>query len=223
MGIIQRLIEGYKHFFDEYFTGDNTTYRELAERGQFPKALIIACSDSRADPSIITRAAPGDIFVIRNVANLVPPYQLDSAYHGTSAALEFAVNHLKVEHIIVLGHSRCAGIRALLDGQEGEEDNGSFIKPWVKIADAARKKVLAQNADKSRDEQAYCCEEEAIKISLKNLLTFPWIKEKVDGNTLAMHGWHFDVATGSLCAYDEKTNLFEPFPMKKVIKIAELG
>lgn len=218
MGVIQRLIEGYKDFFQEYFTGNNDTYKDLAERGQFPKALIIACSDSRADPSIITRAAPGEIFVVRNVANLVPPYQLDSAYHGTSAALEFGVMNLNVEHIIVLGHSRCAGIGALMKVDDGEDSN-SFIKPWVKIADKARKKVLSQGAGLPPEEQAHQCEEEAIKISLQNLLTFPWIKEAVDNGKLKLHGWRFDVATGMLYSYEQKKGTFEKVKVNEAVKL----
>jgi carbonic anhydrase len=218
MGVIQRLIEGYREFFQEYFTGKNDTYKDLAERGQFPKALIIACSDSRADPSIITRAAPGEIFVVRNVANLIPPYQLDSKYHGTSSALEFGVRNLSVEHIIVLGHSRCAGIGALLKADDGE-DNDSFIKPWVKIANKARKKVLSQGGNLSPEEQAHLCEEEAIKISLQNLLTFPWIKEAVDNGKLKLHGWRFDVATGLLYAYEAEKDAFEQITVNEAVKL----
>lgn len=208
MDVITRLLEGYHSFFEEYFAGDDTTYRELAERGQRPKALVIACSDSRVDPSIITKASPGEIFVIRNVANLVPPYQADGAYHGTSAALEFAVRNLGVEHIIVLGHTKCAGILALMQSKEAEGEEQSFIRPWVKIADQARRKVFAQYQEQTIESQAYHCEEEAIKISLQNLRTFPWIDEEMAQGRLALHGWHFDVTNGMLCIYDEKVNIF---------------
>lgn len=218
MEIINRLLEGYKAFFREYFSSEDTTYKDLAERGQFPKALIIACSDSRVDPSIVTKAAPGEIFVIRNVANLVPPYQLDSAYHGTSAALEFAVNNLKVEHIIVLGHSKCAGIRALMETKDNEADTGSFIRPWVKIADQARKKVLAQFPEKAIEAQSHHCEKEAVKISLQNLLTFPWIQEKVTNGTLKLHGWHLDIISGSLCTYDNTLKTFKPVSTTELLE-----
>lgn len=219
MTVIQRLIEGYRHFFREYFASDNTTYKELAEHGQSPKALIIACSDSRVDPSIITKAEPGEIFVIRNVASLVPPYQLDSAYHGTSSAVEFAVTHLHVSHIIVLGHTECAGIRALMATGDEEETGKSFIHAWVKIAEKARKTVLSQHKHLPARAQAHHCEEEAIKISLHNLLTFPWINEKVQNGTLSLHGWHFDVISGQLCTYNEASGSFEPVEAGEVLGV----
>ena len=140
---------------------------------------------------------PGDIFVIRNVANLVPVNKPDGKSHGTSAAMEFAVKHLKIRHIIVLGHSQCGGIRALMEGDHPGDGYG-FVDPWMGIAKNAREKVLKEHKDKSFDEQCSYCEKASIEISLNNLLTFPWIKEKRDSDKLTLHGWYFDIKTGSL-------------------------
>lgn len=211
MDIIERLVSGYKQFFQQYFVGDDPTYKTLAE-GQSPKALIIACSDSRVDPSVVTKATPGDIFVIRNVANLVPPYQPhDDTYHGTSAAIEFAVKSLGVEHIVLLGHSRCAGIRALIEGYNNNSGGYSFIQPWVDIAKEAKEKVNAQYHHLPIEEKARMCEEEALKISLKNLETFPYIHEKVADGSLKLHAWHFEIVSGGLTYYNNRVGSFVPF------------
>lgn len=212
MDTIERLISGYKDFFQQYFAGNDPTYKTLAE-GQSPKALIIACSDSRVDPSVITRSTPGEIFVIRNVANLVPPYQpFDKAYHGTSAAIEFAVRNLNVRHIVLLGHSRCAGIRALIQGHESGGEY-SFIDPWMDIAKDAKEVVYREHGHRSIDEQARICEEEALKISLQNLLTFPYVVDKVEKGELRLHAWHFDVVSGALYQYRKEDTTFAPIPI----------
>ncbi|PCJ24484.1 MAG: carbonic anhydrase [Rickettsiales bacterium] len=195
---IELLIDGHKRFRKKHFDKDKKLYQELATEGQTPKTLIIACSDSRVDPAIIFDADPGDLFVIRNVANLVPPYQpMNESYHGTSAALEFGVNNLKVEHIIVLGHSGCAGIKSLCDHDDEGSKKFSFISSWVNIAKEA--KEMAQKGKPSSVEEMYSlCEKESILTSIENLLTFPWIKEKVKNNTLALHGWYFSLNNGKL-------------------------
>ncbi len=197
MAAIDKLLNGYKAFFDEYFTRENPLYRELAEKGQSPKTLFIACSDSRVDPSIITKAEPGDIFVIRNVANLIPPYQpVDTSYHGTSAALEFAVLGLGVENIVVLGHSECAGVRALVDNT-ALKDGYSFVGSWMGIAEDAKRNVThLQGPDKYR-----ACEAEVLKTSLRNLMTFPWVEERVNAGKLSLHAWHLNINTGALTAH----------------------
>lgn len=198
---IRKLITGYKNFYARNFAQANPTYKKLAE-GQSPRVAMIACSDSRVDPSIITDADLGEIFVIRNVANLVPPYQPDDhTYHGTSAALEFAVNNLKVEHIVVLGHSKCAGIRALLADtpHTGEQ---SFVHSWMRIADDVKQEICSKHAQLPIEEKAYLSERKAIERSLANLTTFPWIRDKIAAGELALHGWHFDLDEGDLSCYD---------------------
>lgn len=195
---IETLIEGYKHFHRKYFVEDKDLYERLLREGQSPIAAIIACSDSRVDPSIITAAQPGELFVIRNVANLVPPYQPGTSYHGTSSALEFAIHTLKIPHVIVFGHSQCAGIRALMEDAHEGGGSQSFIKSWMKIAQGVKEEVQRHHARDSIEWQAHLCERKAIEQSLNNLLSFPWIKEKVEAKTLHLHGWHFDLKEGAL-------------------------
>jgi carbonic anhydrase len=207
---INRLLNGYRQFYRQHFVEDRSQYRELRE-GQHPNTLVIACSDSRVSPAIVTQALPGEIFEIRNVANLVPPYQPDSrSLHGVSAALEFAVCHLKVSHVIVMGHSGCGGIRALREGvaaPEGEEF--SFIQPWVNIVSDARSRAL-RDAPGDPEAQQTCCEQEAIKTSLKNLMSFPWIAKRVEQGDLKLHGWYFRIKDGKLLTYHSEAGIFEP-------------
>jgi len=195
---INSLIDGYKRFHKKFFIDDNKTYKELFENGQSPKTLVISCSDSRADPSIILDTDPGDIFVIRNIANLVPPYEEDdTTCHGTSAAIEYAVNYLKVENIIVLGHSQCGGIDAMVNETVDENKNFSFIDKWVQIAKKAKEN--AQLKTLGPDQNIAClCEKEAIKLSLANLESFPFIKNKMKKNEISLHGWYFSLEDGSI-------------------------
>ena len=189
------LIDGYKRFIKN--NKDNPLYKDLA-KGQNPKSLIIACSDSRVDPSIVTDANLGDLFIIRNVANLVPPYEpMIDSHHGTSAAIEFAVNILEVNSIIVMGHSNCAGIKSLVESNSeeanSEEANSefSFVKQWVNIAIGAKKRNIG-NCNNNKEYCSYC-EKEAIKISIENLKTFPWIKSKVEKSQIKIHGWYLSL------------------------------
>jgi carbonic anhydrase len=154
--------------------------------------MVIACSDSRVDPTMIFNAEPGELFILRNVANLVPPYEPDAAFHATSAALEFAVRVLQVSELIVMGHAMCGGIRVLLDGAPGQA--GDFLLPWMRIAEPARRRVLERaSADPQSD-----CEQESVKLSLENLLTFPWIAERVAQHSLHLAGTVFDIRSGVL-------------------------
>src|SRR3712207_2644119 len=176
---MDELIEGYRRFRAETWARERDRFEALAERGQSPRAMVIACSDSRVDPQMVFSAAPGELFVVRNVANLVPPYQPDAAYHGTSAALEFGVRVLGVEHVIVLGHALCGGVRALLEGMPpGTED---FVAPWMGIAREARARVFLR-CDPASDDEARqeAGEQEMVRLSLENLMTFPWIREAVE-------------------------------------------
>jgi carbonic anhydrase len=185
------LLSGYRRFRANGWPAQRRNFESLAENGQSPKALVVACVDSRIDPAMIFDAAPGEMLTVRNVANLVPPYAPDAAYHGTSAALEFGVRVLEVSHIMVLGHGLCGGVRALLDA--APVNSLEFVGPWMSIAQTAR---VLQAA--SPDERQQRCEFEVIKISLTNLLTFPWIAERVAAGKLALHGAWFDIRIGEL-------------------------
>lgn len=192
---MEALIEGYRHFRETYYRENETLLKDLFNRGQAPKAMLIGCSDSRIDPALTLGAKPGDMFVVRNVANLVPPYQPDEDYHGTSAALEFAVKVLKVEHIIVLGHARCGGVMTLLQG--ADPGRTEFVGAWMRIAEPARKAVEAAN-HQDKDQRQLLGELESVKVSLKNLRTFPWVKTAEDAGHLKIHGWYFNIGTGLL-------------------------
>lgn len=196
---MDRLIAGYRRFRQNYWHEHGDVFQELATKGQSPRAMVIACADSRADPQIIFQSAPGEMFVVRNVANLVPPYAPDAEYHGTSAALEFAVRILEVEHVVVLGHAGCGGIGALLRGADAGND---FVVPWMQIAASARAKVLAA-AGAGSEEAQRLCELEAVKLSLANLMTFPWVRDKVEQAKLQLHGCYFDIERGDLLRLGE--------------------
>ena len=190
---MDELIAGYRRFRQETWPQQRARFEELAARGQRPRTMVIACSDSRVDPQMIFSAAPGELFVLRNVANLVPPYMPDALFHGTSAAVEFAVRVLQVERIVVMGHALCGGIRALLEGAPPEARD--FVAGWMGIAAQARAVALRCDAPDRRQEVA---EHEAVRISLVNLGTFPWVAEAVAAGRLSLHGAHFGVATGRL-------------------------
>jgi len=206
MSNIDQFVAGYQRFHENYFVGDEPLFGELSQ-GQNPDTLVIACSDSRVDPAIVMDAKPGDLFVVRNVANLVPPYEKGGGYHGVSAALEFGVTGLNVRHIMVMGHRQCGGIKALAHGVP-EGIGGEFIRPWVSIAERAHAKVRQENPDATESEIACACELAGIIVSLENLMTFPFIKSRVEAGTLTLHGWFFDIETGGMSAYDPQTLSF---------------
>ena len=200
---IDKFITGFKQFQRSYFGENQELYDKLKQRQQ-PRAMIVSCCDSRVDPAILTSSEPGDLFVVRNVANLVPPCEVDVGHHGISAALEFGVCSLGVEHIIVLGHSQCGGIRALMEDSYGPGEGG-FISRWMDIAAPAREKVRKELPRKSIELQSRACEQAAILLSLENLLSFPWIAQRVSAGTLSLHGWYFDMDQGELLGYDAAT------------------
>jgi carbonic anhydrase len=195
---VNRLLEGHKRFRNGYWRRHQKRFSVLARDGQSPAALVIACADSRVAPELIFDCAPGEIFVVRNVSALVPPYEPDNHNHGTSAALEFAVTVLEVRNIVVLGHTQCGGIRALMHGPDG--DHGDFIESWMAIAHRARARVCdaPDAAEQSFETLCNRCEIESIRVSLTNLLTFPWIASRVAAGNLTLNGMHFNVLTGKL-------------------------
>ena len=205
-----RLIDGYRRFREERWPMERERWSELAE-GQSPKVMVIACSDSRVDPAEIFDTRPGEIFVVRNVANLAPPYETTHGLHGVSAALEFAVTQLKVEEVLVLGHGSCGGCAAALTGQfdGAKPGEGHFIADWVRQLHPAREKVRASHG--AMDGQAALeMEWEAVKLSLANLRTFPWIAERERSGHLQLHGAHFSIADGRLSLLDEAEGSFRP-------------
>ncbi len=197
-----KLIVGFRRFRDKSFHQENLSYQKLVSQGQTPKTLLIGCSDSRVDPAILTEASSGEIFVIRNVANLVPPCEPSGeGFHGTSSALEFAVVNLKVENIIVLGHRQCGGIRALM--AEPDANSKGFIGQWMSIVGQARQKVLADHAQSDDETKCRFAEMESIKISVKNLYTFPFIQEAVQSRHMNVIGVYFDIERGELWEFNQ--------------------
>ncbi|MBS1156905.1 MAG: carbonic anhydrase [Proteobacteria bacterium] len=208
MDDIQRFIGGFRRFQHKYF-GEHRNLFDQLKRGQRPQTLIIGCSDSRVDPALLMDCDPGDMFVVRNVANLVPPFENDASRHGVSAAIEFAVCDLEVRHIVVLGHSSCGGISALMQGHEPKSE-ADFVGKWVQIADAARQQVRAELGDRPMDEQVRACEVASVIVSLDNLMTFPFVEERVESGQLALIGWYFDLRKGALFEFDPESNAFQP-------------
>lgn len=205
--VIRKLIDGFGRFRSKHFETEDSLYQRLMREGQSPSVMVVACCDSRVDPAIITDCDPGDLFVVRNVANLVPPHETVGHYHGTSAALEYAVLGLNVQHVIVLGHARCGGIRALLGGFQEGSGVGQFIKPWMDIAEDARADAVGAGSNANA---ARAVEQAAIRISLRNLNTFPWVHERVENGRLTLHGWYFDMDNGDLLQYQSDNGRFLP-------------
>ena len=188
---MRHLMDGYRRFREGAWPERRALFERLAAQGQRPQVMVIACSDSRVDPAMIFDAGPGELFVVRNVANLVPPYQPDGAYHGTSAAVEFGVCSLGVQDLIVMGHGICGGVQALL---ADAEPVGDFVGPWIRVAERARRLVLACEVPERQLEG----ERAVVRVSLENLATFPWIASRVAAGRLHLHGAHFDVRSGVL-------------------------
>lgn len=202
---LDRLVAGFRVFRAKYFDQRPMLYTQLITRGQEPDVLVVACSDSRVDPAILLNVEPGELFVVRNVANLVPPYEPDGHYHGTSAAVEFGVLDLKVRHIIVLGHSRCSGIGLLHRRLKGEAAQREFVAQWMSLV-----VPLQGHAPCACDQEPDSLGQAAIRASLSNLRGFPWVVSACDEGRLALHGWWFDLDKGALLAVDKATGQFNP-------------
>ncbi len=192
-----RLIEGYHRFRSETWPAERTRYETLSVHGQRPQTMVVSCSDSRVDPQTVFGAVPGELFVVRNVAGLVPPYHPDSGYHGTSAALEFAVRVLLVANIVVLGHAQCGGVQAMVEGVPPEAQD--FVAPWIEMARPVLHDVPPTLDSAGRLDH---CELAVIRLSLANLLTFPWIADGVAAGTLRLRGYRFSIHTGELTPVD---------------------
>ncbi len=192
-----KILQGYQSFREKYVHGDQSIMQYLSHYGQQPQIMVVACCDSRVDPALILQCDPGDLFVVRNVANIIPPFEKDEAHHGTSAALEFGICFLKVKHLILLGHSQCGGIQALLQSDANQDD---FITNWVSLI----KKHDLKDAD--MDDYA----KSALNQSQQNCLTFPWIKNRVNEQTLIIHLWFFDIQKGQIFTYSQSKKAYQP-------------
>ena len=205
------LLQRYQGWKATGYAENQTWYRRLAAEGQRPRAMVISCCDSRVHVTSIFGADQGEFFIHRNIANLVPPYEPDGKQHGTSAAVEYAVNALKVAHLIVLGHSSCGGVAGCIQMCKGNapelENQDSFVGRWM---DLLRPKYETVEKVEDAAEQQLLLERQAVLTSLENLMTFPWIKEKVEDGTLSLHGLWTDIGEGSLEYYDAKSGEFEP-------------
>lgn len=197
---LKNILNGYHSFREKYAKGDLSVMRYLSRYGQNPQIMVVACCDSRVDPALILQCDPGDLFVVRNVANIVPPYERDEAHHGTSAALEFGVCFLKVNHLILLGHSQCGGIQALMDNHSiGKND---FISNWVNLI----------HSGEAEHDSVDDCAKQALQQSYHNCLTFPWIKDKIEKQELALHLWFFDIESGQIFMYSEEDKSYKALP-----------
>jgi len=204
------MIDGYHRFRVTDWHDEHQRWAALAE-GQSPKVMVLACSDSRVEPAVIFDATPGEMFVVRNVAALAPPYEATPGHHGVSAALEFAVTQLEVEEIVVMGHGLCGGCAAALTGQfdNAASGTGKFIADWVSLLDGARQAVRAVHPGLGQEAFAEM-ELQAVKVSLANLRTFPWVAERENAGRLSLHGCHFSIADGRLVMLDEAEDTFRP-------------
>lgn len=195
---LKKILNGYQTFRKKYALGDQSVMHYLSRHGQQPEIMVVACCDSRVDPALILQCDPGDLFVVRNVANIVPPYEKDEAHHGTSAALEFGLCFLKVKHLILLGHSQCSGIQALLNSDPS--NNNDFINNWVSL-------IKTDNCNcHNPDDYAKL----ALQKSYQNCLTFPWIRDKITQKELVIHLWFFDIKAGQIFTYSDAEKTYQP-------------
>jgi len=208
MSFPQRLIDGYGAFASGRLQSEQDRYRELAEHGQTPEIMVIGCCDSRVSPEVIFDARPGELFVVRNVANLVPPYETDGKYHGVSAALEFGVGVLKVKHIVILGHAHCGGIRAYAE-DTAPISPGDFIGRWMSLMAPAADQV-GPRGSLSRAEYLVRLEKASVANTLDNLMTFPRLRKLIERGVVTLHGAYFGVAAGELSVLDQATGEFWP-------------
>jgi carbonic anhydrase len=200
---MKHLIDGYRAYRERRWPELRALHQQLAERGQAPRTLVIACSDSRVDPATIFNASPGELFVIRNVANLAPPFEQGAGYHGVSAAIEFAVLQLEVETILVLGHAQCGGVAAAL--QEREPDPNSFLDAWISLLGPAKARAAGGSGDR-----ATALEYESIRVTLENLRTFPFVEAARKAGRLQLAGARYGVADGGLELLDPASGAFNP-------------
>ncbi len=204
------LADRFRRFKFRHFVSNQDHYETLAEHGQSPDVMVVSCCDSRVDPETIFSAMPGELFVVRNVANLVPPYETSGKYHGVSAALEFAALNLRVKHIVVMGHSGCGGVRACVDHDATKQTDAEFIRNWMSMLDESCDRLRAQQPPLTAPQLRSALEHEAVKTSLANLRTFPCIQILESKGRIALHGTYFDIATGTLEVLNPATGTYVP-------------
>ena len=202
------LAERFRQFKSGQFEPRRSHYEELAAKGQKPEVMIVSCSDSRVAPETLFNAGPGEMFVVRNVAALVPPFETGGHFHGVSAALEFGVLNIRVKHLLVMGHSGCGGVKAALDQSAALETEARFISKWMSMLDDAKLRVLAANQNADGCALQPQLEKAGVKTSIANLRTFPFIKDLEDKGELTLHGAHFDIKTGTLTVLDNESGQF---------------
>lgn len=205
----QRLIDGYTAFAEGRLQREQARYHELAEAGQSPEVMVIGCCDSRVSPEVIFDARPGELFVVRNVANIIPPYTPDGQAHGVSAALEFGVGALRIRHIVVLGHAHCGGVKAYAQDSEPLSP-GDFIGKWMQLMAPAAHKVGPMGGSEDHTDYLKRLEQANISNSLDNLMTFPLLAKLIEKGKISTHGAYFGVATGDLSVMDKATGQFKP-------------
>ncbi len=194
----KKILKGYQLFRQKYAHGDMSVMQHLSLYGQKPHSMVVACCDARVDPALIMQCEPGDLFVVRNVANIVPPYEKDKSHHGTSSALEFGITVLNVKNLIILGHSQCGGVQAVLN--ESKEELNDFITSWVSL--------IKSDECGSRDADQYA--RFALTKSQQNCMTFPWIAQRVNDGSLTIHLWFFDIKEGQIFTYCQERSQYEP-------------
>lgn len=204
------LADRFRRFKHRHFAPNADHYEELADFGQNPDTMVISCCDSRVDPETIFSAMPGELFIVRNVANLVPPYETGGKYHGVSTAIEFAVLNLRVKHLIVMGHSSCGGVKAALDQSTAIQTEAQFISRWMSMLDDARLSILASHQLKTQQERQSALEKECVKTSIKNLRTFPFVRDVEERGKLNLHGAYFDIKSGELSVLNHSRGVFFP-------------
>ena len=209
---LERLLKGFSDFRLGYFNEHLDLFERLATEGQSPKILIVGCADARVDPGILTQTRPGDIFTVRNIGAMVPPAQIppDHRQHGTSAAIEYAVRGLDVEHIVILGHALCGGIAALVDGDKSAFADFDYLSTWTNVAQDVREQAVERLKGRSRDDIVRAVEQAAVVNSVRNLMSFPWIAERVADGKLVLHAWWFNLTKGQLYAFNPNTLTFDP-------------
>jgi carbonic anhydrase len=209
---LERLLKGFADFRLGYYRDHLDLFEKLASEGQSPRILIVACADARVDPGILTQTKPGDIFTVRNVAAMVPPAQVppDRRHHGTSAAIEFAVRGLGVEHVVVLGHALCGGVAALVDGPQSPFASYDYLSTWTSIAQAVREAAVRELEGRPRPSVQRAVEQAVVLNSVSNLMSFRWIAEKVKAGQLDLHAWWFNMQEGQLYAFNQDKIAFEP-------------
>lgn len=215
--ILKQLIKGHQKFQQNKVPKWQDELNELVINGQKPQVLFVGCSDSRLTPDLMLNTKPGDMFILRNVGNFIPPFKHDEDFHGSAAAIEYAVAVLGVKHIIVCGHTHCGACKSLYEYDEIPDTTSLVhVKTWLKLGMAAKEKTLADKKFTTEEEMYRITERNSIKHQLKNLLTYPDVKQKVENGTLEIHGWHYDVGNGEIDYLDKKENQFKPLKEMKI-------